>query len=60
MSVQDLKIKILGLKLMYDLGEISQDEYIKEERRYRYLISNVDNMYIENNINDFQKHGVFV
>lgn len=60
MSIQDMKIKVFSARLLFELGEISEKEYLKEERRYKYLISDIDDTYIENNIKEFQKYGVFI
>ena len=60
MFIQDYKIKILGLKLMFDLGEIDEQTYNKEVRRYEYLISDIDEHYIANNRSEFTKYGVMI
>lgn len=60
MFIQDYKIKILGLKLMYDLGEIDKKTYDKEVRRYECLINDIDEHYIANNRSEFTKYGVMI
>ena len=60
MFIQDYKIKILGLKLMFDLGEIDEQTYNKEVRRYEYLIRDIDEHYMANNRSDCTKYGVLI